>query len=99
VPAGNGATAVPRRHSAAVNPVATVVFPLPDAGAATTSALAVVRRVRYSTPQTLTPPGRLHPDSDGLHGSSLPLVVGHESAHRSTPADQHLCRRQVDRGK
>ncbi|GAA5160001.1 hypothetical protein GCM10023321_41910 [Pseudonocardia eucalypti] len=39
----NGATEVPLRHSAAISPVATVVFPLPEAGAAIT--IALVRTV------------------------------------------------------
>jgi hypothetical protein len=35
----NGATATPARRSAPISPVATVVFPLPEAAAAITSAL------------------------------------------------------------
>ena len=37
-PTLNGATVWPARRSAPIKPVATVVFPLPDAGAATTIA-------------------------------------------------------------
>src|SRR5690242_5580695 len=36
-PTLNGATVWPARRSAPIKPVATVVFPLPDAGAATTT--------------------------------------------------------------
>jgi hypothetical protein len=49
-PTLNGATCRPARRSAPIKPVATVVFPLPDAGAAITTA-GVLTPIPFSRQQ------------------------------------------------
>src|SRR3954468_899598 len=75
-PTLNGATRRPARRSAPIKPVATVVFPLPDAGAAMTTAGTLT-----CSPASVRVCGR-HPDRK-------PEFV-HARADRQSPLDALL---------